>query len=83
MNNFLFAIDVTKEEIVVSESPKGSNKVHLIERIHRKDNELLYTAVQTLTGITKATPFDATLFKNMDKVCQTIYAQFKAGTISH
>ena len=71
--NLLFAIDVNTEEIVVSESPKGSNQVHLIERIVRKENEILYNAVVTLTSITKAPNFDVAIFKAMDKVCQLIY----------
>jgi hypothetical protein len=71
--NLLFAIDVNTEEIVVSESPKGSNQVHLIERMVRKENEILYNAVVTLTSITKAPNFDVAIFKAMDKVCQLIY----------
>lgn len=71
--NLLFAIDVNTEEIVVSESPKGSNQVHLIERIVRKENEILYNGVVTLTSITKAPNFDVAIFKAMDKVCQLIY----------
>ena len=71
--NLLFAIDVNTEEIVVSESPKGSNQVHLIERMVRKENEILYYAVVTLTSITKAPNFDVAIFKAMDKVCQLIY----------
>jgi hypothetical protein len=71
--NLLFAIDINTEEIVVSESPKGSNQVHLIERIVRKENEILYNAVVTLTSITKAPNFDVAIFKAMDKVCQLIY----------
>lgn len=75
--NFLFAVDLQTEEVIVSESPKGSNKVHFIERIGRNDNEVLYHAVITLTGITKAPDFDVALFKAMDKVCQLIYAKHK------
>lgn len=72
-SNFLFAVDSITEETIVSESPKGSNKVNYIERIGRKDNEILYNAVVTLTGITKASNFDAGIFKAMDKVCQMVY----------
>lgn len=72
-NNFLFAVDSTTEEIIVSESLKGSNKVNFIARIGRKDNEILYNAVVTLTGITKASNIDAGIFKAMDKVCQMLY----------
>ncbi len=71
--NFLFAIDTASDEIIVSESPKGSNKINLIERIGRKENELLYIAVSTLTLITKDANFDPSIFKAMDKVCQLLY----------
>lgn len=71
--NMLFAIDEATEEIIVSESPKGSNKINLIERISRKENELLYHAVLTLTLITKEANFDPAIFKAMDKVCQLLY----------
>lgn len=73
----LFAIDVKTEEIIVSESPKGSNKINFIERIARKDHELLYMAVVTLTGITVAPDFDMAVFKAMDKVCQLMYSKHK------
>lgn len=73
--NYLFAIDTEKEEIIVSESPKGSNKINLVERISRKDNEILYQAVQTLTAITAAPNLDTKLFKAMDKVCQMVYGK--------
>lgn len=73
--NMLFAIDHSTEEIIVSESPKGSNKINLIERISRKENELLYHAVSTLTLITKDANFDPSIFKAMDKVCQLIYGR--------
>jgi hypothetical protein len=79
-NNTLFAIDMNTEEIIVSDSPKGSNKVNFIERIGRKDNVILFNAVVTLTSITNATDFDITTFKAMDKVCQMIYNKHK-GTI--
>ena len=71
--NFLFAIDTTSDEIIVSESPKGSTKINLIERIDRKENELLYNAVLTLTLITKDANFNPSIFKAMDKVCQLLY----------
>ena len=35
--NFLFAIDTNTQELIVSESPKGSIKVNFIERIGRND----------------------------------------------
>jgi hypothetical protein len=69
----LFAIDIETEETIVSESEKGSNKVSFIERIPRKNNELLFDAVATLTRITNLSNFDLPIFKAMDKVCQLIY----------
>lgn len=71
----LFAIDEGAEEIIVSESPKGSNKINLIERISRKENELLYQAVLSLTLITKDPNFEPSIFKAMDKVCQLLYSK--------
>lgn len=71
--NILFAIDKNTDEIIVSESPKGSNKINFIERIKRQDNGPLYHAVVALTSISNASNFDATIFKAMDKVCQMIY----------
>ena len=71
--NILFAIDKNTDEIIVSESPKGSNKINFIERIKRQDNDLLYLAVLALTNISNASNFDVTIFKAMDKVCQMIY----------
>lgn len=76
--SMLFAIDAKTEEIIVSDSPKGSNKINFIERIKRQDNDVLYNAVVVLTGITKAQNFNVTIFKAMDKVCQMIYDQHKA-----
>jgi hypothetical protein len=76
-NNFLFAIDLNKEEVIVSESPKGSNKVVFIERISKRENEIFYSAVITLTYITKDSNFDMAIFKAMDKVCQLIYIKLK------
>lgn len=75
--NFLFAIDQDKEEVIISESPKGSMKINFIERIQRKENEMLFSAVITLTSITKDPNFDAAIFKAMDKVCQLIYNKSK------
>jgi len=71
----LFAIDEATNEIIVSESPKGSNKINLIERISRKENEILYQAVLTLTLITKDANFEPYIFKAMDKVCQLLYSK--------
>ena len=70
MSNFLFATDTKKEEVIVSESPKGSKTIHFIERIPRNENNLLYNGVKLLTEITQAPDFDSTIFKAMDKVCQ-------------
>lgn len=75
--NTLFAIDLNTEEIIVSDSPKGSNKINFIERIERQDNDILYDAVVTLTSITNASNFDIAIFKAMDKVCQMIYNKHK------
>lgn len=75
--SMLFAIDTKTEEIIVSDSPKGSNEINFIERIKRQDNDVLYNAVSALTGITKAPNFDITIFKAMDKVCQMIYNKHK------
>lgn len=75
--NALFAVDLEKNEVIVSESPKGSKAIHFIERISKEENELLFSAVNTLTIITKESPFDPGLFKAMDKVCQQIYTKFK------
>jgi hypothetical protein len=75
--DLLFAIDTNTKEVVVSESPKGTNKVNFIERIGYSDNEILYNAVVTLTSITKASNFDASVFKSMDKVCQILYNKYK------
>jgi hypothetical protein len=76
----LFALDTKTEEIMVSDSPKGSNEIIFIERIKRQDSEVLYNAVITLTGITKVSNFDITIFKAMDKVCQLIYNKHKETT---
>ena len=76
-NNLLFAIDKNTEEVIVSESPKGSNKINFIERVSFRDNEILYNAVESLTSISKSTNFDTAIFKAMDKVCQMIYNKQK------
>lgn len=75
--NRLFAIDQSTEEIIVSDSSKGSTKINAIERIRRQDNDALYNAVVTLTSITNASDFDVAIFKAMDKVCQMIYNKKK------
>jgi hypothetical protein len=71
--NMLFALDPKTDEVIVSDSPKGSKSINLVERIKRPDNELFFQAVQTLTGITSAPTLDVKLFKAMDRVCQMIY----------
>ena len=75
----LFAIDTDTdtEEVIVSESPKGSNQINFIERVSRKDNEVLYCSVVTLTAITHSPNFDTAIFKSMDKVCQLVYNKHK------
>jgi hypothetical protein len=75
----LFAIDTQTEETIVSDSPKGSNKINLVERIARRENEILYQAVMTLTAITRSPNLDTALFNAMDKVCQMIYKKYKEG----
>jgi hypothetical protein len=75
--DLLFAVDTNTKEVIVSESPKGANKVNFIERIGYNDNEILYNAVVTLTSITTASNFDASAFKSMDKVCQMLYSKYK------
>ena len=71
--NMLFAIDAKTEEAIVSNSPKGSNKINFIERIKRQDNTNLYTAIELLTSISNASSFDTSIFSAMDKVCQMMY----------
>jgi hypothetical protein len=75
--NLLFAIDLSTEEVIVSDSSKGSNKINFIERIKRSDNDIFFNAVLTLTSIAKSSDFDATIFKSMDKVCQMMYHKYK------
>jgi len=75
--SLLFAIDTNTEEVIVSESPKGSTKINFIERVRRQDNLHLFNAVVTLTGLTNTKDFDPAIFKAMDKVCQLIYNKHK------
>ena len=79
--NILFAIDKNTQEIIVSESPNGSNTINFIERISSQDNEMLYHAVLTLTSISNASDLDVKIFKAMDKVCQMIYGKYKEGIV--
>jgi hypothetical protein len=76
-DNILFAIDLNTEEIIISNSPRGSNKINFIERIKNQDNNILYDAVVTLTSIANAENFDSSIFRAMDKVCQMIYTKHK------
>jgi hypothetical protein len=46
-SNLMFAVDPSKEEIIVSESPKGSSKINFIERVGRHDNAVLYEMAKT------------------------------------
>ena len=75
--SLLFAIDIQTQEVIVSGSSKGSNKVNFIERIVQSDNVMLYNAVQTLTNISKSSNFDMDIFVYMDKVCQMMYRKHK------
>ena len=75
--SLLFAIDIDTQEVIVSGSSKGSNKINFIERIVQSDNVMFYNAVQTLTSITKSSSFDMAIFKSMDKVCQMLYSKHK------
>lgn len=77
--DLLFAIDIDKEEIIISESPKGTNRIDFIERIKRQENKMLYQAVLTLTSISQSPDFDVTIFKAMDKVCQMLYNKHKGN----
>ena len=78
--NYLFAVDITSDEIIVSDSSRGSNTINYIERIKRGENEAFFNAVLTLTSITKSPGFDMTIFKSMDKVCQMMYNKHKETT---
>ena len=75
--SLLFAIDINNEEVIVSESSKGTNKINFIERIKQSDNDMFFNAVVTLTSITKSSSFDFKIFKSMDKVRQMIYHKHK------
>ena len=66
-NNILFALDAQAQEVIVSESPKGSNKVNCIERIRKNENEALYHATLTLTLIAQAPNLDTALLKQWIK----------------
>ena len=72
-SDYLFAIDSNANEIIISISPKGSNKIQAIERLSQLENELLFNAVDMLTKISKLQPFDHELHGSIDKVCQILY----------
>jgi hypothetical protein len=72
---YLFAIDSNTEEVIVSESAKGTKKIDFIERISRTENDILYNAVVTLTSISQDPNLDVSIFKASDKLCQLIYAK--------
>ena len=75
--SLLFAIDINTQEVIVSKSSKGTNKINFIERIKQSDNDMFFNAVVTLTSITRSSSFDAIIFKSMDKVCQMMYHKHK------
>lgn len=75
--SLLFAIDIQTQEVIVSGSSKGSNKINFIERIVQRDNVMFYNAVQTLTSISKSSNFNMDIFESMDKVCQMMYRKHK------
>lgn len=76
-NQLLFAIDANTQEVIVSDSPKGSNQIIFIERMSQKEFPLLYQAVVTLTSLANDPDFDVAVFKAMDKVCQMLYNKSK------
>ncbi len=77
----LFAIDKETEEVIVSESPKGSKQINFVERVGRQENETFWLAVATLTSIAQSPKIDAAIFKAMDKTCQLIYSKHKEGKL--
>lgn len=76
-NQLLFAIDANTQEVIVSDSPKGSNQIIFIERMSQNEFPLLYQAVVTLTSLANDPDFDVAVFKAMDKVCQMLYNKSK------
>ena len=60
---YLFAIDSNTEEVLVSQSAKGTNKIDFIERINQTENVILYNAVITLTSISHDPNLDVAIFK--------------------
>jgi|GEM_PF-527346 len=74
---FLFAVDFKTDEVIVSCSSKGTNKIKFIERIKKNDNILIFNAAVTLKSISESSDLDPKIFNLMDKVCQTIYNEHK------
>ena len=74
-NSYLFAIDSISEEVLVSQSANGTNKIDFIEKISRIENEILYNAVLTLTSVSQDPNMDVAIFKASDKLCHLIYAK--------
>lgn len=75
MSNYLFAIDEKTNEVIVSVSAKGRTTIDLVERIARKDHDILYQAVVTLTMLARADEVEEKTFNAMDKVCQLLYSK--------
>ncbi|MFM9825644.1 hypothetical protein [Flavobacterium sp.] len=75
--NIMFAVDLKTKEIIVSDSPKGSNTINFLERINQQDHTILYDAVILLTNIINTSNPNITVFKAMDKVCQILYKKYK------
>ena len=73
----LFAIDPNTEEVIVSQTQAGSNKVLPLERIAKQKNEELFNAVTSLTSLARSPKPDPKAFEAMDKVCQGLYREFK------
>tara|TARA_Y100000991_G_scaffold209639_1_gene190024 strand:- start:149 stop:397 length:249 start_codon:yes stop_codon:yes gene_type:complete len=76
-DDYLFAVDLYKHEVLVSESSTKGNKISFVERIKKNDNETIFNAVVTLKSITDSSDFDNKTFKLMDKICQVIYKKHK------
>lgn len=75
MNNFLFSLDSKSDEVIVSKSQRGSNKIIFIERIPRKNNEFLYNSVFNLLSISKSPTLEMKEFNFVDEICQMAYSQ--------
>ena len=42
--NLLFAVDMKRKEVIVSESSKGTNKINFIECIKQNQNDIFFNA---------------------------------------